>query len=493
MKAKAKECTHEKLQKELEKASEKAKRMQEENKRLKRKNKRLEEKVDKLEKYKESTKSIKDHIKNRQNGVVSQRVARHSYRDVQMLTCMLLYVYAGCSFRGVTKVLEVFDFVYKDMWPRIPAYTTIKGWIEKAGLSLLKRSKDNLPDAYSVIMDESITMGGQKLLLALSVPAQAPDRPIKHSDTMVVGLTASKSNKGEDIKNHLQKLPNDKNNVLAYGVSDNGTNLCKGFRESGIDHHRDISHTFSTFLERTYANEEAFQDLTKKIANARNWSITDMAAVMPPKQRAIARFMNMFDWIEWAEKMNANDFNLDFNLDKKQKYFCSFLRKHASLVDELVEVAGCLKQILKVIKCKGLSFSSAEECRKIAKAGLLTRGDKRMHEVGVMVLEYFDRECSLLKDAKDAHVISSDIIESTFGYFKEHRAKNRRSGLTTQVLLLPLYTRMTQLNDAKSIDVRDMMVTTTVGAVTQWSKDTLPPSMQQQKNAMFRNPLSLTN
>lgn len=33
------------------------------------------------------------------------------------------------------------------------------------------------------------------------------------------------------------------------------------------------------------------------------YHLTDMAFLLPPKQRTIARFMNFFDWVQWSGDM----------------------------------------------------------------------------------------------------------------------------------------------------------------------------------------------
>lgn len=47
--------------------------------------------------------------------------------------------------------------------------------------------------------------------------------------------------------------------------------------------------------------QEDFEGFTAKLNSIRlKYHLTDMAFLLPPKQRAIARFMNLFDWVQWA-------------------------------------------------------------------------------------------------------------------------------------------------------------------------------------------------
>ena len=85
-----------------------------------------------------------------------------------------------------------------------------------------------------------------------------------------------------------------------YGLNDNGPNLNKGFELAGIPRHRDISHTFGSILKSVYDDATDFKELVEQIGKARKWALTDYAVLMPPNMRSLARYMNVYDWIEWA-------------------------------------------------------------------------------------------------------------------------------------------------------------------------------------------------
>ncbi len=62
----------------------------------------------------------------------------------------------------------------------------------------------------------------------------------------------------------------------------------------GIAHHRDISHTFGVILKKHYGNCIDFKKLTEIMEKNRlKYHLTDKAIFLPPKQRAIARFITV--------------------------------------------------------------------------------------------------------------------------------------------------------------------------------------------------------
>ena len=72
----------------------------------------------------------------------------------------LNYTYTGHSLRGTAKTVEVFDFLPDKAFGSLPDFTTIKTWIEKAGLNVYRNKKLSLDEAYGFVIDGSVTVGG---------------------------------------------------------------------------------------------------------------------------------------------------------------------------------------------------------------------------------------------------------------------------------------------------------------------------------------------
>ena len=197
-----------------------------------------------------------------------------------------------------------------------------------------------------------------------------------------------------------------------YVVSDNGLIMCNASEALGLKHHKDISHSFGMFLENVYSKDPEFADFIAKKGYARKFSHTPMACLMSPKRREYARFMNVFDTVHWAKAILEND----RLLSSRERYMLSFVRTHASLVEELDDVMQAYEYMEQLCKQDGLSHKTASECRRYINQNLMTKGD-RVRKLADMLIAYFNREEALL-DGDEVHNITSDIIESTFGCFK---------------------------------------------------------------------------
>jgi len=60
------------------------------------------------------------------------------------------------------------------------------------------------------------------------------------------------------------------------------------------------------------------------------------------------------------------------------------------------------------------------------------------------MINYFRRQEELLEKAGGSQHISSDIIESDFGIYKAKKSQNKLYGITSLVLMLPLYLKVAE-------------------------------------------------
>ena len=400
---------------------------------------------------------------------------RFSLEMVKM--AILMYVYGGCSLRSVVKNMEVVKFVVPFLDIKIPSFVTIRDWVLKAGLDTYRKRGKNMSigEVYALVTDESITVHDSKLLVSLAVPDQHPGKPLAHEDTEIMDIHIAHAHNSEDVRESVKRTTEVLGHSPEYSVTDNGSPMIKGMREAGIPNHRDISHTFATYLKALYDNDEQYKSLVKSIGGARHYTLTDCEYLMPCNMRSHSRYMNVFNWIHWAKGMTESS----YRLTPKERGKYSFLWEHGSLIEELEEAAQCYEAVLVLCKNKGLSHETARECDHIINASLMGRGE-RLTRLGEMLKEYFRRELTLLKP-DDVHNISSDIIESVFGYFKERKSENRLYGVTSFVMILPVHTKLSTLSSARNFDFKGSLERTHLSDIKDWKKDNLPESLVSKR------------
>lgn len=206
-----------------------------------------------------------------------------------------MYIRMGCGFRSIVNGLELFNDFLGGALGVIPSHQTIENWLLKAGIvEYLDSCNKFRGKEYAIIIDESITVGSQKLLVILAAPAQHGAETLKHGDVEVLAMAVSSSWKAGDVEREIIKLKDKIGSVPKYIVSDNGHNLRKGAELAGVPRHRDISHTIGLILEEEYNERTDFKEFMDTMNKKRlSYQLTAKAYLLPPKLRTISRFMNM--------------------------------------------------------------------------------------------------------------------------------------------------------------------------------------------------------
>lgn len=111
---------------------------------------------------------------------------------------------------GSRQIVEIFNILNQFMnnaFGKVPAYTTISYWAQRLGLSVYKESCKLFKDKrYTLIVDESMMIGSEKLLLTLAAPADNTGSAITEKDITIVDISVAKSWNGVTIKTSWRKL-----------------------------------------------------------------------------------------------------------------------------------------------------------------------------------------------------------------------------------------------------------------------------------------------
>lgn len=323
---------------------------------------------------------------------------------------------------------------------------------------------------YAFIIDESITIGSQKLLVVLAVPSEHVGHALSFEDVKVVGIFVAQSWNSKTIADKLRDIVKDITYDPVYVLSDNGHNLVKATDILGLIHHKDISHTFGLLLKDTYGETPEFKEITTEMGKARlKYHLTKTAYLLPPNQRSICRFMNCFNWVEWGNRMIVK---FD-GTDNEDILAFSFLQKHEALLKELSCVMECFKHVMTVIKNEGLSLKTYEVLRNYIVKEHIYPDNTRLSGLMVKVWSYLKDEVSKLKPYEWAHNLSSDIIESTFGVFKDRKSPNHLYGVTPFVLFIPAYADIIGMHDCTSIDFKRIFSEYHLKDIKEWKEDNL--------------------
>ena len=375
----------------------------------------------------------------------------------------------GCGLRTVVKILEVFSEVLGENFGKSPCYNTVKNWIKKLGLSVYQDDQPCKGKKFAMIMDESIAINGQKLLLALAIPSEHQDRPVKHEDVTVLNMTVGANFKGEDIENKINEVTISAGSEPQYVISDNAHNLVRGILDSGYVHYADISHSMGVILKKVYEKQPDFVELTTLLGKKRlQYHLTNKAYLLPPNMRTIARFMNMSEWVIWGNSMLAC-YN---KLPKEMQEAYAFINDYESLLQELMDALDAIRHIEHICKNKGFSCKTSKECQSYIVAHVIGNAYPRQAHLGLKMLEYFRKEEAQLTE--DMNIcISSDIIESTFGIYKSKKSPNKLYGITPFALMIPLYPKVVNESVTKTFNFKERLVNVKLKDIDAWTTEHL--------------------
>lgn len=404
----------------------------------------------------------------------NESISRHQYSEFVVSTATELCVSCGCSLRQVPQILELFCRKLNLELPKIPCHNSVKNWAEKVGYSIYTdpREKASLVregDGYAIIVDESMKVGGQKNLLMLGVKSdKLGEEALTASDVTVLSMEVKSSWNSQLVGEKLSAVSREMGQNPDYIISDNASTLSKAIRENEQVPIRDVGHTVALCVQNVYEKDEEFVSLMKDISVVKSQEVMRPTAVLlPPKQRTISRFMNLFCTIRWAFAMLVAFGK--FNDEEKRVY--GFLCGYRTLINELYVVGNVINSILKCLKDRGLSRDTASEClEKISR--LLHSRVCRVRAVGVKLRDYINEEAGKLpENLSGLQVVwncSSDIIESLFGWDKRRASPNKMNGITTRVLMLPLLTRVKPRAGNEAINYKECLEKVTMNMLRTW-------------------------
>jgi hypothetical protein len=368
---------------------------------------------------------------------------------------------------------EYLGWGFKD----IPCANSIENWVKKSGYAIYhspKKSETAKTKAYAEIIDESMMLGSEKMVLTLGTDAEKKtEKALSRRDVSVLNISVASGWNSESIKKVLEETEKKTGQAPAYVVSDNDSKLGKAIREKAYIHIRDIGHTMALPVEQAYKESEDFKAYTRCLSAVKVREVMRATSyLLPPCQRTIARFMNLSGIITWSQRIQKV-YSL---LTKQEQETFAFTLTYSNLVKELGCIFRFVNESLKLIKTKGLSTENINLCLENMNRQFHNKGI-RIDQVCQSISRYLHEELAKLTDEKTVWHASSDIIESVFGSYKFKKSKNRLNGITPYVLVLPLLTKMGEGYKPSSVDFKSSLEGVFMNDLKTWEKDNLTENL----------------
>lgn len=380
------------------------------------------------------------------------------------------------SFRSLSKVFVAFN-LHLTVGMSTPSFSTTMLWVKKVGYCQLQLPKEKADD-WILIADESIGIGQEKVLVVLGIRRSKIDftRPLKLQDMIPILVKSKERWTGEDIANELEIIKQKLGTVI-YAVTDAGSTLKSGLKKTNIAHVYDITHAMAIVLEKLYKNDNDFKEYVKMAGQMRfKLCCSKNAHLIPPNQRSKARFLNIDTVSKWGIKtLQALDRN---DISQEERAQLQWVKEKESFIIEMDAVISIGEEISVILKNKGLSKSTKAKCTSILKS--CKNGKLKLFRQ--YILDYLKENASQISKRAEKILCCSDIIETTFGKYKNELGKNPMSGITDLVLIIPAFT-----SSLSTDEVNAAIDNCSVKDIEEWKKNNLCNSLLSRRRAVFKN------
>lgn len=345
-----------------------------------------------------------------------------------------------------------------------PCYVTILIWTKKVGLFSMQAPIEKLND-WVLIIDESIAVGHERLLVIYGVRTSQIDfnRALTYNDLTPLFIKSSNKWTADIIKKEIEALIEKWGNVK-YIVADGGNAICKCIKLLEKVHVYDITHKMALLLKKIYSKDTTYIKYSKEMSQMRYKGVcSDYSHVIPPKQRINSRFMNLDILSDWGLKaLNCSKLSIK---NSKIHEKLSWVKDYKDLIVELDILNRIISEIKTILKTKGLSKKTINIVNKILKKQ--KPANVRIQYFSKNLINYLKETLMQLPDERQL-LCTSDIIESSFGKYKNYMSQNSMAGITDLSLCLASFT-----NSLDATELKVGLENTKMNDLKKWSKENI--------------------
>jgi hypothetical protein len=399
----------------------------------------------------------------------------HSYSLYLVELCFRLYRYGGMSFRCCEHCLRCL-YGKLGLGFRYPSHVSIRNWVLKQGRYSWGKMGEavSCPGQWALIVDESITIGTERLLvvLGLELSQWKFDRAVTLEDVRILHLESRSAWKGDAVGEVLRQCS--AGLEVVQGVSDAGRNLLSAFELCSYAHLPDCSHAVAAILERHLSKDAMFHQMNSLLGELRQqWATSQYAKWIPPKQRGKSRFLNVFLVVKWAQKILQKEAELPAVVRQKTQW----LFENRGFVEQFIALEKMVGGMLTTLKQNGACAKSLDK----AQTFISHNASPPFDHICEGLRHYVDKLKEKTKENKTPWLCCSDIIETLFGMFK-YRI-NPNLGITDLALILPLF-----CGRLGTQEIKEALENVKCDQIKDWKKTTGILKTERKNDSILNTP-----
>jgi hypothetical protein len=371
---------------------------------------------------------------------------------------------------------------------KVPCWTTIRTWLQRVGVAAIALPLEAAED-WVWLADHSCQVGNDKVLVVLAVRASKmppPGTALKHEDLHVLIVQPGTQWKTKDVAKAYEKLA-EKYGVPMALVIDGASELrdaaevLKKQRPEMIVLN-DFKHKAANIMKATVGKDEQFTKFSSLLGSTRNAvQQTELAHLRPPSTKPKSRFMNLAAILHWAAmitwlldhpKAKGRVGITDERLTEKLGWVRGFSEKIA-IWNECQDVVSAGVTFMNE---QGLFRGATEELQ----ASMGETSSSMATEVKQRLLEFTQKSEKLLSEGQRLP-ISTEILESSFGLYKQLERQHSKGGFTS---LLAAFGSLLQPVTPQSVK-RDL-ARTSVKQMQAWVTKNLGSTLTSKRQTAYK-------
>jgi len=418
-------------------------------------------------------------------------IAGHCFAARMVVLCIDLAKQIG--FRPAQRALQtVVNALKLDV--KVPSHDAIRNWSCRVGVGELEDAFDKDQDVHWMA-DHSSQIGAEKVLLIIGTAIEdlpEPGQTLSLEDAKVLAIVPGQKGKKEHVGREYQKLA-ERIGAPRYLLSDGATELRDPAEKLEKDGKKtivlgDLKHHAANVLEKQIGRSERFKAFITQIGLTRNRvQQTELSHFSPPPLKQKSRFMNLAPLLRWANMVSHHlgdghsVARVGITADRMNEEL-GWLREYRR---ELACWAACQKVIdaaLSFINYEGLSLGTDDQLRTRLEEAMsdLSERHETVVRVAALLVEFVERSEKQLKDGERAW-LSTEILESLFGRFKQLEGQHSKGGFTRLLAALPM---LCCPIDAVHVRQRLLQVSTT--KLKQWVQDTIGSTLTARRTTAYQ-------
>jgi hypothetical protein len=419
------------------------------------------------------------------------KLAHHSFGPKMISMCCNLAQAVG--FRAAENAMKIF-WEYLQLTEKRPAFETIRTWLMRLGVARLLFNKERTKDGQVVwFVDHSCKVGTEKVLAILGIRLEdlpPPGTPLKHEDLMTLLVAAGQNWKREDVAAQYDLLieqagaPIAINSDEAVELQDPASALKNGRKRVLVQ--TDPKHKLANIIKSVIGKDKRFITFQKQLGTTRAAiQQTELSHFTPPRQKTKARFMNLQSTIRWAV-MTQWHLSQPCSTARKEikpkrmKEKLGWLRSFRRDVAKWKRCLDVVATTLTFINEQALSRGASRKLKKMLGKLARCKASREVVDRTLAFIKQSEKNLMSLKQPKLRVPMSTEVLESVFGRYKQLERQHNQGGFTSLIASFA-----TLLKPVTANEIKEAFAKVSTKKMRKWVEEQLGTTLQSKKTQAY--------